>query len=44
MKDCLKVVAQTGATLMVGGFGVCGNPENLIAAIRETGGVAMAAI
>ncbi|HEX7088228.1 MAG TPA: CoA transferase subunit A [Vicinamibacterales bacterium] len=26
-----------GATLMVGGFGVCGNPENLIAALERRG-------
>ena len=26
-----------GATLMVGGFGVCGNPENLLAALRARG-------
>ncbi|MEW5849673.1 MAG: CoA transferase subunit A [Myxococcota bacterium] len=41
-----KVVASTaeaiadikdGAVIMSGGFGLCGNPENLIAAIREKG-------
>jgi len=26
-----------GASLMVGGFGLCGIPENLIAALREQG-------
>lgn len=26
-----------GATLMIGGFGLCGNPENLIAALHERG-------
>ncbi len=26
-----------GATLVVGGFGLCGNPENLIAALHEKG-------
>ena len=26
-----------GATVMAGGFGLCGNPENLIAAIRDRG-------
>src|SRR5690606_1173084 len=26
-----------GATLMSGGFGLCGNPENLIRALRERG-------
>ncbi|HSP06802.1 MAG TPA: CoA transferase subunit A [Acidobacteriota bacterium] len=28
---------QDGATVMVGGFGLCGIPENLIAALREKG-------
>jgi 3-oxoacid CoA-transferase subunit A len=28
---------QDGATLMVGGFGLCGIPENLIKALREKG-------
>ncbi len=28
---------QDGATLLVSGFGLCGNPENLIAALRERG-------
>src|SRR3972149_10159744 len=28
---------QDGATIMVGGFGLCGIPENLIAALREKG-------
>ena len=26
-----------GATVMVGGFGLCGNPENLIAALARKG-------
>jgi len=26
-----------GATIMVGGFGLCGNPENLIAALHRRG-------
>ena len=26
-----------GATLMSGGFGLCGNPENLIAALHRKG-------
>ena len=26
-----------GATVLVGGFGLCGNPENLIAAVRRGG-------
>jgi 3-oxoacid CoA-transferase subunit A len=28
---------QDGATLVVGGFGLCGNPENLIAAVHARG-------
>ncbi|MEI2358220.1 CoA transferase subunit A, partial [Mesobacillus zeae] len=28
---------QDGATLMVGGFGLCGIPENLILALAEKG-------
>ena len=28
---------KDGATIMVGGFGLCGIPENLIAAVREKG-------
>ena len=28
---------QDGATIMSGGFGLCGNPENLIAAIHQKG-------
>jgi acyl-CoA hydrolase len=28
---------KDGATLCVGGFGLCGIPENLIAALKETG-------
>ena len=28
---------QDGATLLVGGFGLCGIPENLIAAVRDSG-------
>ncbi len=28
---------QDGATIMMGGFGLCGIPENLIAALREKG-------
>src|SRR5688572_25303327 len=28
---------QDGATIMMGGFGLCGIPENLISAIREKG-------
>ena len=28
---------QDGATIMVGGFGLCGIPENLIAALHRKG-------
>src|SRR5271157_6598167 len=28
---------QDGATIMVGGFGLCGNPENLIRALVKKG-------
>lgn len=39
VRDSLEAIAglQDGASIMVGGFGMCGIPENLIAAIRETG-------
>jgi 3-oxoacid CoA-transferase subunit A len=35
-KEALKDV-QDGATLLVGGFGLCGIPENLILALRDKG-------
>jgi 3-oxoacid CoA-transferase subunit A len=35
--DALAGVLKDGMTLMAGGFGLCGIPENLIAAIREAG-------
>jgi len=35
--DALAGLLKDGMTLMAGGFGLCGIPENLIAAIRETG-------
>lgn len=34
--ECIKDIPNN-ATLMVGGFGLCGIPENLILALRETG-------
>lgn len=34
--ECLKDISD-GVTLMVGGFGLCGIPENLILALRNTG-------
>ena len=37
--SCAEAVADIadGATVVVGGFGLCGIPENLIAALRELG-------
>jgi len=35
--DALAGVLFDGMTIMAGGFGLCGIPENLIAAIREAG-------
>ena len=39
MRSAQEAVAQIrdGATIMVGGFGVCGNPENLLAALHAQG-------
>jgi 3-oxoacid CoA-transferase subunit A len=39
VRDAREAVAdvQDGATIMMGGFGLCGIPENLIAAIRDKG-------
>ena len=39
MRSAQDAVAQIpdGATVMVGGFGVCGNPENLLAALHARG-------
>ena len=36
-RDALTGVLSDGMTIMAGGFGLCGIPENLIAAIREAG-------
>ncbi len=36
-REALSEVLFDGMTIMAGGFGLCGIPENLIAAIRETG-------
>src|SRR5512134_729759 len=35
--DAAVADLQDGATLVVGGFGLCGNPENLIAAVHRKG-------
>ncbi len=35
--DALNGVVQDGHTLAVGGFGLCGIPEALIAALKDTG-------
>ncbi|MEH6879981.1 CoA-transferase, partial [Priestia megaterium] len=35
-KEAVKDI-HDGATIMVGGFGLCGIPENLILALVETG-------
>jgi 3-oxoacid CoA-transferase subunit A len=35
--EALAGILFDGMTIMAGGFGLCGIPENLIAAIRETG-------
>ena len=35
--DALAGVLADGITIMAGGFGLCGIPENLIAAIRDSG-------
>lgn len=39
VRDALEAVAdiQDGATIMVGGFGLCGIPEDLVRALRERG-------
>ena len=35
--DTLKGLSFDGMTVMSGGFGLCGIPENLIAALRDSG-------
>src|SRR5262245_63145678 len=39
MRDAAEAIAdvQDGATIMLGGFGLCGIPENLITALRDKG-------
>ena len=36
-ETALKGIVQDGHTLAVGGFGLCGIPEALITALKETG-------
>jgi 3-oxoacid CoA-transferase subunit A len=36
-QSALRDVARDGISLMIGGFGLCGIPENLIRALRELG-------
>ena len=36
-EDALAGLPQNGMTVMSGGFGLCGIPENLIAALRDSG-------
>ena len=35
--SALESVLHDGMTIMAGGFGLCGIPENLIGAIRDSG-------
>ena len=35
--DALKDIVQDGQQIAVGGFGLCGIPEALISALKETG-------
>jgi 3-oxoacid CoA-transferase subunit A len=39
LRDAVEAIAdvQDGATIMLGGFGLCGIPENLITALRDKG-------
>ena len=39
VRDAHEAIAdvQDGATIMLGGFGLCGIPENLISALRDKG-------
>src|ERR1051325_8023073 len=42
--EALQGVIADGQTLAVGGFGLCGIPEALIAALRDTGATGLTAI
>ncbi len=42
--DALRGIVQDGQTVAVGGFGLCGIPEALIAALRDSGKTGLTAI
>ena len=42
--DALRGIVQDGQTIAVGGFGLCGIPEALIAAMRDSGASGLTAI
>ena len=42
--DALRGIVQDGQTIAVGGFGLCGIPEALIAALRDSGKTGLTAI
>ncbi|MCA1936313.1 MAG: succinyl-CoA--3-ketoacid-CoA transferase, partial [Asticcacaulis sp.] len=43
-KSALEGLTFDGMTVMAGGFGLCGIPENLIAALRDSGVTGITAI
>jgi len=43
-KAALADIVKDGQTIAVGGFGLCGIPEALIAALRDTGAKELTAI
>ncbi|MFN6006231.1 MAG: CoA transferase subunit A, partial [Paracoccaceae bacterium] len=42
--DAVRGIVQDGQTIAVGGFGLCGIPEALIAALRDSGATGLTAI
>ena len=42
--DAMDGLCRDGLTVMSGGFGLCGIPENLIAALRDSGASALTVI